>query len=59
MYKDDIIRIIPQTPVRVFKLSYMQGESLIKLAQGVSTIKNIQTNLLITHFNGSLKNWII
>ena len=40
--KDDIIRIIPQTPVRVFKLSYMQGESLIKLAQGVSTIKNIQ-----------------
>ena len=27
MYKDDIIRIIPQTPVRVFKLSYMQGES--------------------------------
>lgn len=44
VYKDQIIQIIDQTPVRVFQLDYIDGNNLIGLIQNLSTIKDFKVN---------------
>ena len=36
LLKDRIIRIIQQTPIRVYKLNYLQGDKFIDLVTGLT-----------------------
>ncbi len=42
--KDKIIRIIEQSPVRVYQLNYLQGVEFIKLVSGISESTKFKTN---------------
>ena len=42
--KDQIIKIVQQAPIRVFKLNYLQGSEFIKLVSNMSNITEFQTN---------------
>ncbi|MEK9727308.1 MAG: hypothetical protein VW397_04275 [Candidatus Margulisiibacteriota bacterium] len=44
MMKDNVIRIIKQAPIRVYKLNYLQGSEFIQLITGLSNITQFKTN---------------
>ena len=41
---DQIIKIVHQSPVRVFQLNYLKGEEFIQLVDGMSNIAQFKTN---------------